>query len=361
MSKEYNIQVYSQPSLQDPVDRTLTIYFNEPDSGINENTGLLLFIAGYGGYANSNVYRKMRFQFADMYNLVTIQCDYFGSEFMQNPHSEDIQIPQEALQQHLNSSEIALLFEDYASNEYLLHDKKFSYKVCPDETLSNYNDMGPVQAMDHLITLKVVTDILHQNHYHFNQKKVIAYGQSHGAYLAHLCNCYMPGIFSAIIDNSAYITPFFMNHTRDFSVSMPKYTLIQQISYLAGRTEPDMELYDLKTRYASITNQAHIIAFHGSEDNMTTVSEKRSLLKTIPHTNFLVIDDALVDHHIFHSTIHGMNADFLHLFAYVYENYELECSSNCLQFSDQYIHTKQSIYYINNQDSIPIMYKNAQL
>lgn len=44
---------------------------------------IFLFILGYEGNANSNAYKKMRYEFAHKYNLITIQCAYFGFEFMQ--------------------------------------------------------------------------------------------------------------------------------------------------------------------------------------------------------------------------------------------------------------------------------------
>lgn len=43
---------------------------------MNLEASIFLFILGYGGTANSNVHKKMRCQFADKYNLVTIQCAY---------------------------------------------------------------------------------------------------------------------------------------------------------------------------------------------------------------------------------------------------------------------------------------------
>ncbi|NRT91416.1 hypothetical protein [Clostridium beijerinckii] len=65
-------------------ERNFKVYFSTPDNGVNCETGLLLLIAGFDANSQSNIYKKMRQNFSDLYNLVTIQCDYFGSEFMQN-------------------------------------------------------------------------------------------------------------------------------------------------------------------------------------------------------------------------------------------------------------------------------------
>ena len=86
MSKEYMVKTKSQSSLYTNIhggDRDLTVYYSIPDRGVTAETGVLLLIPGYGGNANSNVYRKMRRVFPDLYNLIVVQCDYFGWEFMQ--------------------------------------------------------------------------------------------------------------------------------------------------------------------------------------------------------------------------------------------------------------------------------------
>ena len=72
MAKEYDFCMYGHPSIYKPKERKLKIYFSEPESGVNENTGILLLIPGFGGNANSNVYKKMRDYFSDEYNLVVV-------------------------------------------------------------------------------------------------------------------------------------------------------------------------------------------------------------------------------------------------------------------------------------------------
>ena len=63
MAKEYNFETYAHPSLYSKNERKYNIYFSMPDNGINLDTGMLLLIAGFGGNANSNVYKKMRITF----------------------------------------------------------------------------------------------------------------------------------------------------------------------------------------------------------------------------------------------------------------------------------------------------------
>lgn len=355
MATEYDIEVISQPSIYQPSDRTIRIFFDEPDAGINPDTGILLLIAGYGGQVHSNVYKKMRKQFSDQYNLVTVQCNYMGWEFMQAEEKHSIPVNQ--LTSFLTEKEIAGLSNDPAHYRYLLKGKTFHNIIPLDEKPSYLNDMGPAQAMDCLISLKVVMDILKSNGYTYNHRKVIAYGNSHGAYIAHLCNAFSPRTLSSIIDISSYLFPHYIERTRTITVSDGNCFIENVYSYLLGRgIIKDYLLYDLNHLYTQFDNRANIIAFHGVNDNMTTTAERLSFLDQIPHTFLEIIDPPRVDHVIFNSCDHGVGADFLKLFDYVYHTYPLESDGVAGEFMDHQFKTPYATYYISNKEDIPLLY-----
>ena len=112
MAKDYSFTIEGQPSIYKPQSRRLQIYFSEPENGVNQETGILLFIAGFGGNANSNVYKKMRSKFADKYNLLTVQCDYFGWEFMQDATNIIFNVSKSELEHVFNVNEINMIFEN---------------------------------------------------------------------------------------------------------------------------------------------------------------------------------------------------------------------------------------------------------
>ena len=96
MSKAYSIEILAHSSIyknnyldNNYKERKLRVDYSEPER-INESTGILLLIPGYGASIDSNVYKKMRGKFSDLYNLIILQCDYFGSEFMQTPQNDEI-------------------------------------------------------------------------------------------------------------------------------------------------------------------------------------------------------------------------------------------------------------------------------
>ncbi|PWW08693.1 hypothetical protein DFQ01_101419 [Paenibacillus cellulosilyticus] len=264
MAKSYTVNISAHRNVYNNNLRTMNLYFSEPEQGVNKETGLLLFIAGYGGHANSNVYKKMRDVFADQYNLVCIQCDYFGWEFMQHEELE--------------------------------------------ESIDNFNDMTTMQALDNLTAVTMVIEILKDNNLDFNGRRIIAYGHSHGAYLTYLCNRLSPGLFSSIIDNSSYNYPMYLHYGREISGG-------STLSYLAGKTVLFPELYDLVRLYDGFDNRAQILSWHGENDDMAPIEDKERLCAV---TKGMKLERVRQEHirpdGAFTSTRHGLNADFLKMF-----------------------------------------------
>lgn len=274
MAKEYEFIMAGHPNIYNREHRELKVYFSEPEHGVNEETGLLLLIAGYGGNANSNVYIKMRKQFADTYNLVCIQCDYFGYEFMQAKlHKEDIR---------------------------------------------NFNDMSIMQTLDNITAVLVVISILKENNLSFNGKKIICYGQSHGGYLALQCNRFAPELFSLIIDNSAYVYPVYLQSNR----YLPSENLV--FDYLVKQINIDYSLLHLPSVYLNFENRAFITCFHGVHDDMVSHLDKERFCNHIRNCTLYMVNDVSVTGGIFTSTEHGLGADFLRLFDWVINNCKTE-------------------------------------
>lgn len=138
---------------------------------------MLLLIPGFGGNASSNVYKRMRNQFADQYNLITVQCDYFGWQFMQSENFDKVH-------PLFNVNDLKSIFtqEDFCSvfvNGKLhisrLFDVSSKYNIELDfraelgEALSDFNDMGIMQAIDNITAVLAVKAILEDNKLEFNR------------------------------------------------------------------------------------------------------------------------------------------------------------------------------------------------
>lgn len=368
MSVNYEIEVFSHKSIYNNLsnnnlsDRKLKTYFSVPND-VNEDTGLLLIISGFGGHANSNVYKKMRDEFADNHNLVTLQCDYFGYEFMQSASNIILpNISKEKLDDLFKSNEVKEIFNngEFNFNKFIEIGSKYNINVealadLSKENKNNFNDMGILQAIDNIIAVLNVMNILYDNNYCFNSKKIIIYGHSHGAYLAYLCNAFAPKLFSLIIDNSAWLLPSYLKSDRFLIIKIGRLTVTTIFQYLAKKIIKDEEILNLVFLYSKFRNKASIISFHGTTDNLINCSDKYNFCKNIPNCIYNEVSQDRVDNLIFRSTNHGLDADFIKLFEFTMTNFNIGFEkSNSFDLQDEIIYqTNNHKYIINYENVIP--------
>ena len=343
MSKEYVEKVESSPSIYTITrgeTRNLNVYYSVPDRGVDKETGVLLLIPGYGGHANSNVYKKMRRLFPDQYNLIVVQCDYFGWEFMQDVNEGQL---------------ISLINQAQISFAPSPEECSLVLPVNLSETLQNYNDMGPVQVMDLMNALKLVSE----EYDGFNRSKVIAYGHSHGAYLALFCNILMPRLFSTVIDISGMLFPVYLDSSKMFRQLTHELICTDQATgkrtrlmvgarfdYLNSKICQDVALYDLVRWYGLRNNLAKIITFQGAGDTMVPSESKKDFLSRIDRATCVMVNESMVDRRMFYSTEHGCGADYLELFRHVWETYDLTSEHECCVLEDQLLETDSFRYDI---------------
>lgn len=302
-----------------------------PQNGVNEHTGILLLISGFGGQATSNVYKKMRDKFSDDYNLVIIQCDYFGYEFMQE--ADRVFLPtRKKFEDIFSDEEIQEIYKDGQPNidAIFATGSKYNIKIdveadLSNENIDNFNDMGLLQAIDNITAVLNVMNILYDNNYCFNSKKVIIYGHSHGAYLSYLCNAFAPKLFSLIIDNSAWLVPVYLNDVNRFIIYKRKNLILKVVfEYLAKKVVDDMEILNLTNLYSKFENNCKVISYHGITDNLINYTDKKSFCNEVDKCVYNEITQDKVDDTIFKSTNHGLNADFIKLFDYTINNFNIQ-------------------------------------
>lgn len=355
MAKAYEFEINAHPSIYLPQERQLKIYFSKPEQGINNDTGILLLIAGFGGHANSNVYKKMRNEFADNYNLITLQCDYFGWEFMQMPNS--IYLRQEDIQQNLSAEEqkyLATAGDIMDKFTVLLKKKKFfpPFYEYLDETYSNFNDMGIMQAIDNVSAVIAVLAILEDNQYFVNKNKILIYGHSQGAYLGYLCNAIAPQMFSLLVDNSAWLFPEYLNGSREVTLNEEMLIIFE---YLAAKAPFDKEFLTLNSLYQKFENNCKIISYHGIDDTLVTLKDKEEFAKRVKNMELYAVHEDMLDGESFCSTKHGLDSDFLKLFQMVINqnlNYERK---KPFSLENVEYKTKKAHYYIDYSRGLPIL------
>lgn len=314
MATEYSLAINGQPYFDSEFNRKVTVFFSEPDEGINPDTGILLLISGFEGDTSSNVYKKMRLHFSDQQNLVVVQCDYFGCHFMGSKTMTAVHKKMQSMADQINEH------LDRTGNlpEDIMKEDLEQY-----ESLDDFCELGLFQALDNLKALKSVIEILTRRNLAFDYNRIIAYGFSHGAYLALFCNALLPNLFSGIIDNSGWVYPVYLYRPRISSAEWrdnetTSHKMLYVLIHYKGRQWiDDLEIYNLRRLYSQFENHAKIISFHGENDGLVPLKEKVNFIDKVNNASLYVVKEKDIDHIIFNNTQHGMGSDFLALFHFV--------------------------------------------
>lgn len=312
--------------------RDVRVEMGMPESGTNEDTGILFFISGYGATVDSHVFQRMRKEFCEQYNMITAQCDYFGSKYMKTELNETLKY----------------LFLKGKLPEL----KEKAYRNEISETEDEFNDMGIMQALDCVSSVLCLINELKSNHIIFNTKKIIFFGSSHGAYLAYLVNAICPGLVSSIIDISSYLIPYYIKNNRlykdlEFGVEAG----IEYFLKIHPEYRYNEKLYDLRFLYEKIENTCKIIAFQGTEDWMVDADEKVQFISQLQNAEIMLIGREDVDGFLCKNADHGLGMDFFELFQMMMpllekilrqKSYDIELKKEILLGSEDNIHIKIS-------------------
>jgi len=300
-------------------DRNLRIEFSIPNNGTNEDTGLVVLVPGFGAHIDSKVYAKMRDVFADQYNLITIQCEYFGSSFMQGGQNLAFKNP-DTVHQMLSIEELRIVVNDPSKLMQIISSKSITVEMVEklNESIDEFNDMGFMQAIDIITAVEATKICLTENNLSFNKNRSIGYGHSHGAFLLHLCNRLSPA-FSFIIDNSAWLEPVYLHSNRVLSTRLDQANLLIEFNYIAKEILKQKSSLNLRTIYKNFNNHAQIVSFQGDEDQLVNHVEKQAIISSIHNAEFFLVTSEQIDHKKFKSNKHGLDANFLELFSYALE------------------------------------------
>lgn len=337
MAINNHIKIPAQPSIYTEIksERYIDVYYSLPERGTNENTGVLMYIYGFRGYAEANIFKKMRDLLADKYNLIIVQCNYFGYEFMQKSKKA---ILDDKYKVFFTEDELLNIWTEdgFQIDEFvkLIGGAPFELYLkedLTDETEECFAEMGIMQAMDNINALITVLSKIKENGQVFNSNKIMVFGNSHGAYLSHLCNILAPGLISLIIDNSGWIFPrYFVKNSRVLTEIRQETKINIVFDYKARYIIEDFKILDLESLYSIYDNKAKIIAFHGENDELFSVKDKSIFINSIENAEMkqITLENLSEYKGIFLNVKHGLGANFITLFEYVMSNFDLKFDIN---------------------------------
>lgn len=331
MSEYQSFKIPAHPSIYscNPHNRELRIDFSIPENGVDSSTGLLILVPGFNASIDSKVYTKMRELFADQYNMITIQCDYFGSKYMQETKNF-IMKDSHVIQTTFTKSEIEEINQNSSILFDLLKEKSVVFPVIANinETVEEFNDMGYMQAIDIITAIETVKAILKDNDLKYDCHRLIGYGHSQGAYLLHLSNVLAPKLFSYIVDNSGWIEPVYLTDNRYLYYEVGKATICVEFNYLARKLIKNKKDLNLKELYKNYSEKTQIISFQGDNDSFIDFNEKSYIINRINNSKLILVTEKEIDNKKYKSNTHGLGADFLELFSYAME-YEIPNREKC--------------------------------
>lgn len=323
--------------------RTLHTKISIPESGTNEDTGMLLLLPGYGGNIDSNALHKMLLKFSDWYNLVVVQCDYFGNQLMDSNIHDKFK---ENANEILNTVDLRLV-----KGEIL-------YEQEPCGTVDEFNDMGIMQALDIVSTTMCTLSFLSDQGAVMNTNKIIMFGISHGAYIGHIANLICPNLYSCLVDISSYLFPIYLKIHRITSFEYPKVKIgvrKQEFLYAHPEYQYAQKLYDLRFLYKNAKNNCKIIAFQGTGDWMVDYKEKAEFVSQIGETaQLMLISKEDVDGIMCKSADHGLGMDFMELFKML-----MPMLDNLLREKSCNINLSEEVMLGDDENHIKITYENG--
>jgi hypothetical protein len=205
------ITVIPHPDIELGWERTeIDAFLTLPESGINDDTGLIMVVDGFDGRADSAYQREeLRPYLADKFNCIVVGVNYFGI-FRKALY----QIKPEFLFNINRIYGLELSLENFKN----VQSEEGFYRIIAESVIQRgitsldircqptiktgkdeYQSWGLLPAID---CLQVLGEVMKR--YDLNQKRIMAYGNGYGAYIALLMAKFAPHTFSVIVDREAY-------------------------------------------------------------------------------------------------------------------------------------------------------------
>ena len=339
-----------------PIEYFVTL----PDKGIKQDTGLIMFIPGFGMLANDDyVANKLSPHLANQHNCVVVSVNYFGIYNRPNTNkgggnirladdfSHSIQavyglsltggqdINQLHQQQTLEErdSYARRVLDGLSQALPMVKNLDPRCQVLLKTGRDEYQSFGLLPAIDHL---QVLGEVIKQ--FKINRRRMIVYGTSYGGYVALLMGKFAPQTFSVVIDNSGFVCATmnyivakeFAGYSEDFRLSFDQMKvgiLIDNPWTIVNETSPYF-FADSHRQIRSLFNLSHwrksttrYFIFHSTQDNLSrattsieVIDKFVNLLKKHAQVDYTRVKSTDIDGKFFKNLSHGMNASLRGLF-----------------------------------------------
>lgn len=333
-----------------PIEYFVTL----PDKGIKQDTGLIMFIPGFGMLANDDyVANKLSPHLANQHNCIVVSLNYFGIYNRLNTNNgggnirladdffHSIQaiygltVGQQVQQQKQNDIEyVKWVLDGLSQTLPMVKSLDSRCQVLLKTGRDEYQSFGLLPAIDHL---QVLGEVLKQ--FKINRRRMIVYGTSYGGYMALLMGKFAPQTFSVIVENSGFVCTSIdyivakekelAGFSGDFHVAVNQmkvnvwvdnpWTIMDETSpyFFADSHRQIRSLFNLSHWCKSATRY---FIFHSTQDRLSKttsiemVDKFVNILKNYAQVDYTRVKTSDIDGKVFKNLSHGMNASLRGLF-----------------------------------------------
>jgi pimeloyl-ACP methyl ester carboxylesterase len=309
----------------------LAYFFRAPATGISPDTGLILYLGGYGMNPRDGYTASLLTYLANRHNCVAATVDYFGARLIQGIPGRIVPHPDffAKLAQHYGISITApkdiAIAEILANIAALLAQNgitQFHEECIVFNNADDYNSMGFLPALD---GLQVVHRMLSE--LSLDKTRLFLLGTSYGGHIVSLMAKLAPQTFRMVVDNSGFSSPeddqpallgwqkLFLNGVGMLCQNVRHWSLdARDTNFFSPARQA---IRDLRRREHVFANTARVYAYHASTDRIAPTARKIELREAYRDRiayDLAIIEERDIDGRLFKNLTHGMNASLRGLF-----------------------------------------------
>jgi len=293
---------------RDEIEAFLTL----PKDEMNAETGLIMVVDGFGGFANSQYQNnEVRPYLADKYNCAVAGVNYFGIQ-----RGNSIQV-NEGFYHNINKIYgLGLRKEELDNvkdaNEFFV---RIASRVIAKGVINldmrcqpilvtgkgEYQSWGLLPAID---CLQALGEILRR--YEINRKKIIVYGHSYGGYIASMMGKFAPHTISAVVDKGGY-TKTELRHVAGGEIMEPDHIVSIPISDFPANfiistaannpwtiedemspnyfSDSHRKIRNLLLEEQRVLSETKYYIFHSEKDGLVPVADKDKYVEVLQKYN----------------------------------------------------------------------------
>ncbi len=317
------------PDIENQVGRQPLSYFlTPPEGGLNDQTGLILAIEGYGSRPNSDYAIKLRHYLAGKYNCLCVTVGYFGQSVKYHrslaPHPDFFV----NLKRHHGVSLAVPKSADITDVLYRLAEALVAMGITTLDPscrvirqCGEYQSFGLLPAIDHL---QVMHEILCR--YSILKSRIYVLGSSYGGYIALLLGKFAPNTFRMIIDNSGFsCADNGVFGDSSFSAQIGPLKLIGHEPMVWSREPHDPHCFsrhhalirDLRVEEHMRSSATRYYCIHYVGDTVAPFADKQAFVKQMHRFAAIELETVTetdIDGSLYKEPIHGMRASLRQLF-----------------------------------------------